>query len=122
MRQFLHWREQSELVTPADLLRMVMDDSGYQEMLQKERTVESSGRLENLSELARAMEDYETLGDFLEHVSLVMDNDAADGEETRSEEHTSELQSLMRNSYAVFCLKKKKCVVCRRRMQRSSNV
>src|SRR3546814_6210363 len=27
---------------------------------------------------------------------------------TRSEEHTSELQSLMRNSYAVFCLKKKK--------------
>src|SRR3546814_4596510 len=144
MRQFLHWREQSELVTPADLLRMVMDDSGYQEMLQKERTVESAGRLENLSELARAMEDYETLGDFLEHVSLVMDNDASDGEETvtimtmhaakglefdhvflpgweegvfpsqraldeggmksleeerrRSEEHTSELQSLMRIS------------------------
>src|SRR3546814_8803324 len=32
------------------------------------------------------------------------------GEEAvRSEEHTSELQSLMRNSYAVFCLKKKKC-------------
>src|SRR3546814_1775694 len=28
--------------------------------------------------------------------------------EDRSEEHTSELQSLMRNSYAVFCLKKKK--------------
>src|SRR3546814_3743208 len=28
--------------------------------------------------------------------------------QTRSEEHTSELQSLMRNSYAVFCLKKKK--------------
>src|SRR3546814_8869083 len=27
---------------------------------------------------------------------------------TRSEEHTSELQSLMRNSYAVFCLKKKR--------------
>src|SRR3546814_11559465 len=62
--------------------RRSSDLSGYQEMLQKERTVESSGRLENLSELARAMEDYETLGDFLEHVSLVMDNDAADGEET----------------------------------------
>lgn len=82
MRQFLHWREQAELVTPADLLRMMLDESGYQEMLQKERTVESAGRLENLSELARAMEDYETLGDFLEHVSLVMDNDASDGEET----------------------------------------
>ena len=82
MRQFLHWSEQAELVTPADLLRIVLDESGYQEMLQKERTVESAGRLENLSELARAMEEYETLGDFLEHVSLVMDNDAADGEET----------------------------------------
>jgi DNA helicase-2/ATP-dependent DNA helicase PcrA len=45
-------------------------------MLQAERSVEASGRLENLKELVRAMEEYETLGDFLEHVSLVMDNDA----------------------------------------------
>src|SRR3546814_11545083 len=45
-------------------------------MLQAERTAESAGRLENLSELARAMEEYETLGAFLEHVSLVMDNEA----------------------------------------------
>src|SRR3546814_3411847 len=35
-------------------------------------------------------------------------NDTASGFENRSEEHTSELQSLMRISYAVFCLKKKK--------------
>src|SRR3546814_1396767 len=36
-------------------------------------------------------------------------NDHTDGHvDNRSEEHTSELQSLMRNSYAVFCLKKKK--------------
>ncbi len=82
LRQFLHWREQAELVTPADLLRMVLDECGYSDMLQKERTAESAGRMENLSELARAMEEYETLGDFLEHVSLVMDNDAADAEET----------------------------------------
>jgi DNA helicase-2/ATP-dependent DNA helicase PcrA len=45
-------------------------------MLQAEKSAESAGRLENLAELARAMEEYETLGDFLEHVSLVMDNDA----------------------------------------------
>jgi len=82
MRQFLHWREQAELVTPADLLRMVLEECGYNDMLQKERTAESAGRLENLSELARAMEEYETLSDFLEHVSLVMDNDAASDEET----------------------------------------
>ena len=44
-------------------------------MLQAERSAEAAGRLENLAELARAMEEYESLGAFLEHVSLVMDND-----------------------------------------------
>ncbi|WP_369024983.1 ATP-dependent helicase [Qipengyuania sp. RANM35] len=76
--QFAHWRDQSTKVTPSELLRMVVTESGYEEMLQKDRSTESAGRLENLSELARAMEDYETLTDFLEHVSLVMDNDARD--------------------------------------------
>jgi len=82
MRQFLSWREASETMTPADLLRLVLDECGYNEMLSKDRSPESAGRAENLSELARAMEDYETLGDFLEHVSLVMDNDRGDEEET----------------------------------------
>ncbi len=45
-------------------------------MLQADKTAEAAGRLENLAELARAMEEYETLQAFLEHVSLVMDNDA----------------------------------------------
>jgi DNA helicase-2/ATP-dependent DNA helicase PcrA len=59
-----------------ELARLVLDESGYTAMLQADRSVESAGRLENLAELARAMEEYETLGAFLEHVSLVMDNDA----------------------------------------------
>src|SRR3546814_8049269 len=42
-----------------------------------------------------------------EHGGAAQDFDALDGQRVRSEEHTSELQSLMRNSYAVFCLKKK---------------
>ncbi|MDG5747295.1 UvrD-helicase domain-containing protein [Qipengyuania sp. XHP0207] len=78
LAQFVHWREQAEKVTPSELLRLVVAESGYEEMLQKDRSAESAGRLENLSELARAMEDYESLTDFLEHVSLVMDNDARD--------------------------------------------
>ena len=45
-------------------------------MLQADRIAEAAGRLENLAELTRAMEEYENLGAFLEHVSLVMDNDA----------------------------------------------
>lgn len=64
----------------ADLARLVLEESGYTAMLQADRSAESAGRLENLAELARAMEEYESLPAFLEHVSLVMDNDAARGE------------------------------------------
>ena len=82
LRQFLAWREAAQTMSPADLLRLVLDECGYNDMLAKDRTAESAGRAENLSELARAMEEYETLGDFLEHVSLVMDNDRGEDEET----------------------------------------
>jgi DNA helicase-2/ATP-dependent DNA helicase PcrA len=81
MRDFARWREMSDTTSPADLIRTVMDESGYTDALQAEKTTEAAGRLENLTELARAMEEYETLGDFLEHVSLVMDNEAADDAE-----------------------------------------
>jgi DNA helicase II / ATP-dependent DNA helicase PcrA len=70
------WRDSASTLPPAELVRLVLDESGYTAALQVERSTEASGRLENLNELARAMEEYETLGDFLEHVSLVMDNDA----------------------------------------------
>jgi DNA helicase-2/ATP-dependent DNA helicase PcrA len=73
---FARWRSRlSELPHP-ELARLVLDESGYTAMLQADRSAESAGRLENLAELTRAMEEYETLGAFLEHVSLVMENDA----------------------------------------------
>ena len=78
---FDRWRAMEDSTAPAELLRIVLDESGYTAMLEAERSTEASGRLENLSELARAMEEYETLGDFLEHVALVMDNDASPDEE-----------------------------------------
>jgi len=81
LRQFVGWRELADQVTPSELLRRVLEESGYDAMLKADRSAESAGRVENLAELARAMEDYDTLGDFLEHVSLVMDNDAADDAE-----------------------------------------
>ncbi len=81
MRDFARWRDLSKTASPAELVRTILDESGYTAALQAERSAESAGRLENLTELARAMEEYETLGDFLEHVSLVMDNDAASDEE-----------------------------------------
>ncbi len=76
MRGIARWRELAQTLVPSELVRTVLDECGYTAMLQAEKSVDASGRLENQTELARAMEDYETLGGFLEHVSLVMDNDA----------------------------------------------
>jgi DNA helicase-2/ATP-dependent DNA helicase PcrA len=73
---FARWRSRLEELPHSELARLVLDESGYTAMLQAERSAESAGRLENLTELTRAMEEYETLGAFLEHVSLVMENDA----------------------------------------------
>jgi len=70
------WRDKATQLPHPELARQILDESGYTAVLQAERTVEASGRLENLNELVRAMEEYETLGAFLEHVSLVMDNEA----------------------------------------------
>ena len=74
------WRDRAGQLPHAELARQILDESGYTAMLQSDRTTESAGRLENLSELARAMEEYDTLGAFLEHVSLVMDNEAQQDE------------------------------------------
>jgi DNA helicase-2/ATP-dependent DNA helicase PcrA len=60
----------------SELARVILDESGYTAMWQNEKSADAAGRLENLGELVRAMEEYETLGAFLEHVSLVMDNEA----------------------------------------------
>ena len=74
---FARWRSRLNELPHPELARLMLDESGYTAMLQADRSAESAGRLENLGELARAMEEYETLGAFLEHVSLVMDNEEA---------------------------------------------
>ncbi|WP_155265152.1 ATP-dependent helicase [Sphingomonas segetis] len=71
------WREMADSLPHPELARIVLEESGYTAMLQADRSAEAAGRLENLAELTRAMEEYESLGAFLEHVSLVMDNDDA---------------------------------------------
>ncbi len=81
VKDLASWRDRASALPHAELARVILDESSYTAMLQAEKSAESAGRLENLNELARAMEEYETLGAFLEHVSLVMDNEAAvDGE------------------------------------------
>ena len=71
------WREMANTLPHPELARIILEESGYTAMLQADRSAEAAGRLENLAELTRAMEEYESLGAFLEHVSLVMDNDEA---------------------------------------------
>ena len=68
-------------VPHTELAEIVLDESGYTEMWQKERTADAAGRLENLKELVRSMEEFENLAGFLEHISLVMDRDSAEGEQ-----------------------------------------
>ena len=56
----------------------ILEESGYTDMWQKERSADAAGRLENLKELVRSMEDFPDMGAFLEHVSLVMDANESD--------------------------------------------
>lgn len=70
------WREAAQTLPVHETAERIADESGYAAMWQAEKTIEAQGRLENIGELFRALERFESLGAFLEHVSLV-----AEGEE-----------------------------------------
>src|ERR1700693_295939 len=72
---FDRWRTRRDVVSHTELAEIVLDESGYTEMWQKDRSADAAGRLENLKELVRSMEEFENLQGFLEHISLVMDRD-----------------------------------------------
>jgi DNA helicase-2/ATP-dependent DNA helicase PcrA len=78
------WRHLAADTPHPDLARIILEESGYVAMLQADRSPEAQGRLDNLIELPRAMEDFPSLISYLEHVSLVMDNDASDDAEKLS--------------------------------------
>ena len=59
-----------------ELAEVILDESGYTTMWQNDKTPEAPGRLENLKELVKALESFENLQGFLEHVSLIMDNES----------------------------------------------
>jgi len=75
LEAFERWRKQRDALPHNELAEIILDESGYTEMWQKDRSADAAGRLENLKELVRSMEEYETLQGFLEHISLVMDKD-----------------------------------------------
>ncbi|MBP5353238.1 MAG: UvrD-helicase domain-containing protein [Alphaproteobacteria bacterium] len=80
LQKFDIWRHNMSALEPDELAEQVLEESGYWEMLKNDSSVEAPGRLENLKELIGVMGDtdtYPSLPEFLEHVSLVMDNDSA---------------------------------------------
>jgi ATP-dependent DNA helicase UvrD/PcrA len=68
-----------ETMSHVELAEIILDESGYTGMWQSDKTPEAPGRLENLKELVKALEQFENLQGFLEHVSLIMDNESDDG-------------------------------------------
>jgi DNA helicase-2/ATP-dependent DNA helicase PcrA len=75
------WRSLRENMAPSELAAMVLEEAGYIEMWQKDKTAEAPGRLDNLREFVSGLEEWNTLGGFLDHVSLVMENDALANEQ-----------------------------------------
>lgn len=68
------WRQRLDHMSPADMARMILDESGYTTLWMQDKSPEAPGRLENLKEFVLALENFDTLGAFLDHVSLVMEN------------------------------------------------
>ena len=76
LRDFERWRELTTRLPPREVAETVLEESGYVRMWQEDRAPDAPGRLENLKELVHALEEFESVGGFLEHVALVMDNAA----------------------------------------------
>ena len=73
VESFGRWRQMADGLPHTELAEIVLDESGYTEMWQNDKSPEAQGRLDNLKELVRSMGEFENLGGFLEHIALVMD-------------------------------------------------
>ncbi|MBL8589090.1 MAG: UvrD-helicase domain-containing protein [Methylobacteriaceae bacterium] len=78
LAQFSRWSAAIATTPHHELAETILEESGYTDMWQKDRSAEAAGRLENLKELIRSMEEFPDLAGFLEHVSLVMEAETGD--------------------------------------------
>jgi DNA helicase II / ATP-dependent DNA helicase PcrA len=79
LQDFFRWRTMATTMSHTDLAKLILDESGYTRMWQEDKTPEAPGRLDNLKEFVNGMAEFESLGGFLEHVALVMENAEAAG-------------------------------------------
>ena len=77
---FARWSSLAETMAHDELAEMALEESGYVDMWRQNRSADAAGRLENLKELIRSMQEFPDLASFLEHISLVMDAEGRDGE------------------------------------------
>ena len=76
------WRDKLAGGCPhTELAEIILEESGYTDMLTKDRSPQAATRLDNLKELIRAMGEFDTLPAFLEHVQLVMDANTSGSED-----------------------------------------
>ncbi|WP_317993470.1 ATP-dependent helicase [Bartonella gliris] len=73
IENFRHWQSMLQNTPHKELAETILEDSGYTAMWLEDRSPEAPTRLENLKEMIRSMEQFESLHSFLEHVALVMD-------------------------------------------------
>ena len=73
LESFARWRQSLQGLPHTELAEIILDESGYTEMWQNDKSPEAQGRLENLKELVRSMGEFENMAGFLEHIALVMD-------------------------------------------------
>ncbi|WP_412065078.1 ATP-dependent helicase [Rhizobium sp. SYY.PMSO] len=73
VQSFRRWQGLLENTPHTDLAEQILEESGYTDMWKNDKSAEAPGRLENLKELIRSMDSFESMRGFLEHVALVMD-------------------------------------------------
>jgi len=81
LADFDRWSAKADSTPHEELAQAVLEESGLIDMWKAERTADAAGRLENLKEFVRSMGEFPSLAAFLEHVSLVMDVESAEGGE-----------------------------------------
>lgn len=86
LKQRATWAEEAAILPPSKLTEKILEESGYVAMWREDKSPEAQGRIENLGELVRALSEFASLAEFLEHVSLVMD---------REENQSTEMVSIM---------------------------
>jgi len=73
IQSFRNWQQRLETTSHIELAEQILEESGYTDMWKADKSAEAPGRLDNLKELMRSMEAFESMRGFLEHVALVMD-------------------------------------------------